>query len=146
MYVSNKLVAKLQVCRLIILGVHCCHAGDSSDLTLAFEDVQIIPICSRDTDNAEDVVDTDDTDKTNETDDTDDTDDIDDAGDFLRAFKIILVGYSFDNFGILLRFFLDTFCIFLGYFLDTFFYSIFRYFWDTFKIVWFTFGILLGYF
>ena len=59
--------------------VVCCPAGNSFDVTLAFEDTQVIPSFSRqetnDTDN------TDDTDDTNGTDNKDDTDDTDDTGD-----------------------------------------------------------------
>ena len=46
-----------------------CNAGNSSDVTLAFEDAQPIPPLSRE--------ETDDTDDTDEADDTDDTDDTD---------------------------------------------------------------------
>ena len=54
-----------------------------SDVTLAFEDAQVIPPFSReetgDTDNIEDTYDTDDTDDTDYTDYTEDTDDTDDT-------------------------------------------------------------------
>ena len=49
------------------------HAGDSSDVTLAFEDAQVIQPFSRE--ETDDTVDTDDTDDTDDTYDTDDTDD-----------------------------------------------------------------------
>ena len=52
------------------------HVGNSSDVTLAFEDVQVIrPLSIEKTAN------TNDTDDTNNTDDTDDTKDTDDTDD-----------------------------------------------------------------
>ena len=66
--------------------VGCCHVGDSSDVTLAFEDAQFIPPFSwketndtyyiyrrDDTDDIDDKDNTDDTDNRNDSDDTDDT-------------------------------------------------------------------------
>ena len=54
------------------------HAGDSSDVTLAFEDAHVIPPLSRedntDTDDTYDTYDIDDTDDADDTDNTDDTD------------------------------------------------------------------------
>ena len=65
------------------LLVGCCHAGNSSDVTLAFEDDQVIAPFSReetdDTDYTDDKDDTDDTDDTEDTDYTDDTDNTDDT-------------------------------------------------------------------
>ena len=59
-----------------------CHAGDSSDVTLAFEDAQGIPPFSKEeTENTDDIDDTDDRDDEDDTDDTDYTDDT----DFLRT-------------------------------------------------------------
>ena len=65
-----------------------CHVGDSSDVTLAFEYVQEIPLFSReetknkdDTDYTDDIDDKDDTDDTEDTDDIVDTDDTDDTND-----------------------------------------------------------------
>ena len=56
-----------------------CHAGNSSDVTLAFEYAHVIPPLSRedntDTDDTDDRDDSDDADDTYNTDDTDDTDD-----------------------------------------------------------------------
>ena len=67
-----------------------CHAGDSSDVTLAFEDSQVIPPFSKEeTENTEDTDDIDDTDYTDATDDTDNT--------FWIHF-----GYFWDTFRILL--------------------------------------------
>ena len=69
----------------------CClfgHTGNISDVTLAFEDTQVIPPFSReesdDTDKTDDTDNTDtndkeDTDDTDETDDTNNTDDTDDT-------------------------------------------------------------------
>ena len=59
-----------------LVVVRCCNAGNSSDVTLAFEDAQLILPFSR-----EETDDTDDTNYTEDTDDTDDTDDIDDTDD-----------------------------------------------------------------
>ena len=68
-----------------------CHAGDSSDVTLAFKDAQVIPPFSKEqTENTYDTYDTDDTgsavytNDTDYTDDTGDTDDIDDTDDIER--------------------------------------------------------------
>ena len=48
-----------------------CHSGDSSYVTLAFEDAQVIQLfCREETDNADD---TDDTDDINDTDNRDNT-------------------------------------------------------------------------
>ena len=48
--------------------VFVCHAGNSSDVTLAFEDAQITPPFSREeTENTGYTYDTDDTDGTDET-------------------------------------------------------------------------------
>ena len=59
-----------------------CHAGDSSDVTLAFEYAHVIPPLSRedntDTDDTDDTYDIDDSDDAEDTDNTDDTDDTDD--------------------------------------------------------------------
>ena len=61
------------------------HAGDSSDVTLAFEDAHVIPPFSKeesyDTDNTDNTYDTDDKDDTNDKDATDDTYDPDDKDD-----------------------------------------------------------------
>ena len=54
-----------------------CHICNSSDVTLAFVDAQVIPPFSRE--------ETDDTDKTDETDGTDDTDDRDDTDDTVQT-------------------------------------------------------------
>ena len=58
-------------------GCRCCHAGNSSEVTLAFEDDQVIPPFSReetdDTDNTDDTYDTEDTVYTYDTEDTDQT-------------------------------------------------------------------------
>ena len=69
------------------------HAGDSSDVTLAFEDAQAIPPFSReetknndDSDDSDDIDDTDYTDNKYDTDDTDDTDNTDVTEDFLMIF------------------------------------------------------------
>ena len=56
-----------------------CLAGDSSYVTLAFEDAQDTPPFSK-----EETENTDDTDNTGDKDDTNDTDDTDDT-DFLRT-------------------------------------------------------------
>ena len=56
------------------------HTGDSSDVTLAFEDAQITPpFLWEKTDDNDDTEDTDDTDDTDDTEDKDDTDDTDDT-------------------------------------------------------------------
>ena len=60
---------------VVYFGV-VCHVGDSSDVTPAFEDSQIIqPLSREETDNTDDTDDTEDTDDTDDTDYTDDTDD-----------------------------------------------------------------------
>ena len=63
-----------------------CPAGDSYDVTLAFEDAQVIQTFSREetdntdhTDDTDDTYDTDAMDDTDVTDDTNDTDDTDDT-------------------------------------------------------------------
>ena len=62
-----------------------CHAGNSSVVTLAFEDAHIFPPLSRedntDTYDINDTYDIDDSDDTDNTDDTDDTDDRNDTDD-----------------------------------------------------------------
>ena len=96
------LIAKLQICQIspvqplienklvkiwkaLYLGCwvfvrRCCHAGDSYDVTLAFEDAQVIQFFSmEETDDTDIADDTDDTDYTDDTDNTDDTDDRDDT-------------------------------------------------------------------
>ena len=65
-------------------GVHSfgCHAGNSSDVTLAFENAQVIhPFARDETDSSDDTDDTDDTDNIDDADDTNDTDDKDDTDD-----------------------------------------------------------------
>ena len=70
---SGRLYIHVVVWRLF---VSCRHVGNSSDLTLAFEDSQVIQPFSREkTDNTDDTDDTDDTEGTDDTEDTDDTDD-----------------------------------------------------------------------
>ena len=58
-----------------------CHAGNISDVTLAFEDAHVIPpIFREENDNkykTDDIYNTDYTDNTDDTDDTDDADDTD---------------------------------------------------------------------
>ena len=62
-----------------LVGRH--HFGDHPDVTLAFEDAQVIqPFSREETDNTDDTDDTDDTDYTDDTDDTDETDDTEDTG------------------------------------------------------------------
>ena len=54
------------------------HAGNSSDVTLAFDDPHVIqPFSREETDNTDDTGDTDDTNNTYDTDNTNDTDDTD---------------------------------------------------------------------
>ena len=77
-------------------GLFVCNAGNSSDVTLAFEDAHIIPPFSReetkntddtdDTDDIDDIYDTDGTDDTDDKDDTDDTNDTYVTEDFMRTF------------------------------------------------------------
>ena len=71
-----------------------CHAGDSSDVTLAFEYPHVIPPLSRedntDTDDTDDTYDIDDSDDAEDTDNTDDTDDTDDR----ETQKLILLQNS----------------------------------------------------
>ena len=68
-------------------GVVCHHTGDSSDVTLAFEDAQFIPPFSREETDDKDVTDTtDDTDDTADTDYTDDTDDTDYTGWYMLVY------------------------------------------------------------
>ena len=59
-----------------------CYAADSSDVTLAFEDAQVIQPFSREETDARD-----DTDARDETDDTDDTDYSDDSCIRYRRYK-----------------------------------------------------------
>ena len=71
-----------------LFGCLVGNVGNSSDVTLAFEDAQIIQPFSRektyntdDTDDTEDTDDTDDTDVTEDTEDTTDTDYTDETAD-----------------------------------------------------------------
>ena len=94
---ENHLLKTLEVsifAQLVAIGCCCCcrrQAGDSSGVTLAFEDVQVIPPFSREeTDNADDRYVRDDTDDTDDRDDTDDTDDTGDTDDRDDTFRILL--------------------------------------------------------
>ena len=70
-----------------------CHAGNSFDASLAFEDAKVIPPFFReDTDDTDDTDGTDDKDDTDDTDDTDHTDDTDYIDDTDDTFWI-LFGY-----------------------------------------------------
>ena len=58
-----------------------CHAGDSSDVTLAFKNAKVVPPFSKkETDDTDDTVGTGDRDDRDDKDDIDDTDDTDDNG------------------------------------------------------------------
>ena len=71
---GGSIFAWLFVCCLFGWFDGCHHVGDSSDVTLAFEDAQVIKPFSREkTDNIDDTDDTDDTDGTEDTDDTEST-------------------------------------------------------------------------
>ena len=88
---------------MLVWSVIWLSPGISSDVTLVFEDAQVIPPFSRnETENTYDTDDIDDTDDTDDTDNTDNTNDTDDTDDTYNTFET-LFGYFWDRFGIVLR-------------------------------------------
>ena len=70
----------IRVVGCLVVLLTGCNAGDSSDVTQAFEDAQVIQPFSREvTENTDDTDDKDDTDDTDEKDDKDNKDNTDDT-------------------------------------------------------------------